>query len=277
MEPLNCTVHVRPDRCEVWTGTQVITRAQAEAAKATGLPLEKVVMHNHYLGGGIRPATGVRLRHSGGPHRPAGRRPGQGGLDPRGGHPARRVSALLLRPPHRRRWTRAASRSPGCTGSSARRSSPGMLPPGLQGRDRRRRGGRSASSCSTTSRRSASNTCATRSRCSTPGSGAASGVTHNNFVIESFIDELAAAAKQDPGGLPSRPARKVAAGQGGSGRRCARRAAGASRCPKAAAAALPSSTAIGTATWRRSPRCRCPRRARSGCTGWSARSIAARW
>src|SRR5262245_11070906 len=53
MEPLNCTVHVRPDRCEVWTGTQVLTRAQRGAAHAAGLPPEKVVVHNHYLGGGF--------------------------------------------------------------------------------------------------------------------------------------------------------------------------------------------------------------------------------
>ena len=59
MEPINCTVHVRPDRCEVWTGSQVLTRAQATAAKVTGLPLEKVVVHNHYLGGGF----GRRLEH----------------------------------------------------------------------------------------------------------------------------------------------------------------------------------------------------------------------
>jgi isoquinoline 1-oxidoreductase beta subunit len=53
MEPMNCTVHVRPDGCEVWVGNQVIPRAQATAAKVTGLPLEKVVVHNHLLGGGF--------------------------------------------------------------------------------------------------------------------------------------------------------------------------------------------------------------------------------
>ncbi len=53
MEPLNCTVHVRKDSCEVWVGTQVITRAQATAAAVTGLPIEKVTMHNHLLGGGF--------------------------------------------------------------------------------------------------------------------------------------------------------------------------------------------------------------------------------
>ena len=53
MEPINCTVHVRPDGCEVWTGSQVLARAQATAAQVTGLPLEKVVVHNHLLGGGF--------------------------------------------------------------------------------------------------------------------------------------------------------------------------------------------------------------------------------
>jgi len=53
MEPMNCTVRLSPDLCEIWTGTQVITRAQGGAAKVTGLPLEKVIVHNHYLGGGF--------------------------------------------------------------------------------------------------------------------------------------------------------------------------------------------------------------------------------
>jgi isoquinoline 1-oxidoreductase subunit beta len=53
MEPMNCTVRLSPDRCEIWTGTQVITRAQGGAAKVTGLPLDKVIVHNHYLGGGF--------------------------------------------------------------------------------------------------------------------------------------------------------------------------------------------------------------------------------
>jgi isoquinoline 1-oxidoreductase beta subunit len=53
MEPINCTVDVRKDGCDVWVGTQVIGRAQAIAAQVTGLPPEKVVVHNHLLGGGF--------------------------------------------------------------------------------------------------------------------------------------------------------------------------------------------------------------------------------
>jgi isoquinoline 1-oxidoreductase beta subunit len=53
MEPMNCTVHVRKDGCEVWVGNQVIARAQAAAAQTAGLPLDKVVVHNHLIGGGF--------------------------------------------------------------------------------------------------------------------------------------------------------------------------------------------------------------------------------
>jgi len=53
MEPMNCTAHVRPDGCEIWAGTQAMARAQAAAAKTAGLPLDKVVVHNHLIGGGF--------------------------------------------------------------------------------------------------------------------------------------------------------------------------------------------------------------------------------
>jgi isoquinoline 1-oxidoreductase beta subunit len=53
MEPMNCTVHVRKDGCDVWVGTQVMARAQAAAAEVTGLPLDKVVVHNYLIGGGF--------------------------------------------------------------------------------------------------------------------------------------------------------------------------------------------------------------------------------
>lgn len=53
MEPLNTTVHVTPGQCEIWVGTQVPTRCVSVAAKITGLPEAKVVLHNQYLGGGF--------------------------------------------------------------------------------------------------------------------------------------------------------------------------------------------------------------------------------
>jgi isoquinoline 1-oxidoreductase beta subunit len=53
MEPMNCTVRLTPGACEIWTGTQVMTRVQATAAKAAGVPIDKVTVHNHLLGGGF--------------------------------------------------------------------------------------------------------------------------------------------------------------------------------------------------------------------------------
>ncbi|HEX9283763.1 MAG TPA: xanthine dehydrogenase family protein molybdopterin-binding subunit [Gemmatimonadales bacterium] len=55
LEPANCTVHVRPDGggCDIWVGTQVPTFAQTAAAKLTGLSKNKVQVHNHLLGGGF--------------------------------------------------------------------------------------------------------------------------------------------------------------------------------------------------------------------------------
>ena len=53
MEPMNCTVRLTPGACEIWTGTQVMTRVQEAAAKAAGVPLDTVTVHNHLLGGGF--------------------------------------------------------------------------------------------------------------------------------------------------------------------------------------------------------------------------------
>jgi isoquinoline 1-oxidoreductase beta subunit len=53
MEPMNCTVHFRGSECEIWIGTQAIARVQKMAAAAAGLPVEKVIVHNHLIGGGF--------------------------------------------------------------------------------------------------------------------------------------------------------------------------------------------------------------------------------
>jgi isoquinoline 1-oxidoreductase beta subunit len=53
MEPLCAAVHFKQDSCEIWTGTQIMARVQSEAAKAVGLPVEKVTVYNHLLGGGF--------------------------------------------------------------------------------------------------------------------------------------------------------------------------------------------------------------------------------
>ena len=53
MEPINCMIDVRKDGCHVWVGNQILARAQAVTAQVTGLPPEKVVVHNYFLGGGF--------------------------------------------------------------------------------------------------------------------------------------------------------------------------------------------------------------------------------
>ena len=53
MEPLNCLVDLRSDRCEIWTGTQLQTLDRAAAAKVAGLAPEQVQIHTTLLGGGF--------------------------------------------------------------------------------------------------------------------------------------------------------------------------------------------------------------------------------
>ena len=61
MEPMNCTVHVSKDSCDIWVGTQVPGLTQAAVMKLTGLAREQVRIHNHLLGGGF----GRRLEYDG--------------------------------------------------------------------------------------------------------------------------------------------------------------------------------------------------------------------
>jgi len=196
MEPINCTVHVRPDRCEVWTGSQVLTRAQATAAKVTGLPLDKVVVHNHYLGGGF----GRRLEHDyvtqavriakqvEGPvkviwtreedirhdvYRPYYYDRVAAGVDGRGQPIA--WMHRLAGPAILARYLPAAFRD-------------GIDPDGLDGAVHLLYDIPAVQVEFVRHEEPVLNT----------GFWRGVGVTHNTFVIESFIDELAAAAKQDP-------------------------------------------------------------------------------
>nr|WP_283254642.1 xanthine dehydrogenase family protein molybdopterin-binding subunit [Luteimonas galliterrae] len=60
MEPLNCTVKIDADKCEIWTGTQFQTVDQQVASKITGLKPEQIFIHTTFLGGGFgRRATPV--------------------------------------------------------------------------------------------------------------------------------------------------------------------------------------------------------------------------
>ncbi len=53
MEPLNATADYRPERLDVWIGTQNALGTLRTAAKAAGLPPEKVFVHNCFCGGGF--------------------------------------------------------------------------------------------------------------------------------------------------------------------------------------------------------------------------------
>jgi len=53
MEPLQCVADVRTDGCDIWTGSQMQTTDRDKAALITGLPKEKVFLHNTLLGAGF--------------------------------------------------------------------------------------------------------------------------------------------------------------------------------------------------------------------------------
>jgi isoquinoline 1-oxidoreductase beta subunit len=53
MEPLNCTVWLQPDRLDVWISTQSAPAVLAGAAAAAGMAPEKVFVHVNFVGGGF--------------------------------------------------------------------------------------------------------------------------------------------------------------------------------------------------------------------------------
>src|SRR4249920_1886161 len=61
MEPMNCTVQMTKDGCDIWVGTQIPGRTQAAVMKVTGMQREQIRIHNHLLGGGF----GRRLEYDG--------------------------------------------------------------------------------------------------------------------------------------------------------------------------------------------------------------------
>ncbi len=51
MEPLNCVVQLKDDSCEIWAGSQFQTVDQATAAQIAGLPPQQVTIHTLLAGG----------------------------------------------------------------------------------------------------------------------------------------------------------------------------------------------------------------------------------
>jgi isoquinoline 1-oxidoreductase beta subunit len=199
MEPLNTTVHVRADQCEIWVGTQVPARCVSVAAKITGLAEDKVVLHNQYLGGGFGRQAGDRLCRAGRGLRQAGAVPAEGGVDARGRHSPRhrapdvprrhlgggrrRRAGPLVRRPHRGRH-RAGPLGPSLHGQGRH----GRRPDRVRGRALLRPAEPQGRVGAARHARRASNV----------GWWRGVGPTHNLFVMESFIDELAQRARKDP-------------------------------------------------------------------------------
>jgi len=65
MEPCNATVQLKPDRLDIWMGSQSALANARMAAEMTGLKPEQVYFHQAYLGGGFgRRSNGDELRHA---------------------------------------------------------------------------------------------------------------------------------------------------------------------------------------------------------------------
>jgi isoquinoline 1-oxidoreductase beta subunit len=197
MEPLSCVADVRGDGCDIWTATQVQARAQGIAAQVAGLPPEKVTLHNLISGGAfgrrleidgvvlavaISKQVGVPvklvftreqdIRHD--LYRPFYHDRLRAGLDD-GGRPVA-WHHRIVGPSIFARWAPQAMRSDGLDPDAVDGAiqMPYAFP----------------------------NLLVEYVREEPPAIATAFwrgvGATHNAWVIESFVDELAAAAKQDP-------------------------------------------------------------------------------
>ena len=198
MEPINTTIHVRPDGADVWVGTQVPVRAQMTVARETGLPQDSVQVYNQFMGG----AFGRRLDIDSitqaariAKHVP---------------YPVKLIWTReedirhdLYRPYYYDRISAGLDASGNVTGWSHRTTGSSVMarwaPPGMQ------EGGKLdpdtvEGSADTPYEFPTHKVAWVRSE---PGALTTAwwrgvGPTHNIFVMESFMDELAAAAKQDP-------------------------------------------------------------------------------
>jgi isoquinoline 1-oxidoreductase beta subunit len=196
MEPMNCTVHYAKDACEVWAGTQAPTRAQNMVAELTGLPTSAVTIHNLYLGGGFGRRLDVDgtllavkiARHVMGPVKVVWSREED-------------IQHDLYRPYYYDRMSagldadgRPVSWSHRIVGSSVvARYLPPLFKDGLEF---------DVIDCAAEIPYACANRRVEYVRVEPPAVQTAFwrgvGLTHNVFVVESFIDELAHAAKRDP-------------------------------------------------------------------------------
>jgi isoquinoline 1-oxidoreductase beta subunit len=196
MEPMNCTVHLRKNGCDVWVGTQAPTLTQSVLAEATGLPKDAVKIHNHLLGGGF----GRRLevdgsvlavqiaQHVDGPVKVVWSREEDIQHDMYRPYYYDRLSAGLDASGKPVAWTHRVSGS-----SVFARYVPFLFKNGLDP---------DAVEAAAEPPYAFPNIHVDYVRVEPPGIPTAFwrgvGPTHNVFIVESFIDELAAVAKQDP-------------------------------------------------------------------------------
>jgi isoquinoline 1-oxidoreductase beta subunit len=196
MEPMNCTVHVRKDGCEIWVGSQAVARVQAAAAKTAGVPLDKVVVRNHLIGGGFGrrlEADGVAraveiARHVDGPVKVVWTREEDIQHDMYRPYWFDRLSAGLDAKGMPVAWNNRFAGSSVASRWAAAWFKNGLDPDSTEG--------------AIDLVYALPNMHVEYVRVEPPGIPTAFwrsvGPSHNVFVTESFIDELAAAAKQDP-------------------------------------------------------------------------------
>jgi isoquinoline 1-oxidoreductase beta subunit len=196
MEPMNCTVHLRKDRCDVWVGTQAMSLTESLVAALTGLPKDAVKIHNHLIGGGFGrrlEADGTVLavkiaKHVDGPVKVIWSREEDIQHDMYRPYYLDRLSAGLDAAGKPVAWTHRIAGS-----SIAARYIPFLFRNGLD---------LDAVEAAAKPPYDLPNIHVDYVRVEPPGVRTAFwrgvGPTHNVFVVESFMDELAHAAKQDP-------------------------------------------------------------------------------
>ena len=277
MEPLNCTVEINKDGCEIWTGTQFQGVDQGVVAQILGIKPEQVKIHTQFLGGGFgrranphsdfiaeavhaakaagKPVKIVWTREDdihGGYYRPMW---------------LSRFSAALGADGKPTAWSHTI------VGQSIMAATPFAAFSIKDGVD-------SASVEGAADSPYLAGIPAHRVSLHTPESPIpvlwwrSVGHSHTGFVMESFVDELAHAAKTDPlayhrqllpGDSRNLRALELAAKEFGWGKPCRRVTPQDSPRMNLSAVML-----------RSSPRCR-SRKARSACIAWSAQSTAALW
>ncbi|WP_318013069.1 MULTISPECIES: molybdopterin cofactor-binding domain-containing protein [unclassified Mesorhizobium] len=196
MEPMNCTVHLQKDRCDIWVGTQAPTITQSQVAELTGLPKDAIKIHNHLIGGGfgrrLEPdgtILAVKIaRHVDGPVKVIWSREEDIQHDMYRPYYLDRLSAGLDVAGKPVAWTHRIAGS-----SVMARYYPPYVKDGLDP---------DAVEAAAAPPYALPNIHVDYVRVEPPGVRTSwwrgVGPTHNVFVVESFIDELAHAAKQDP-------------------------------------------------------------------------------